>query len=65
MLEKVKHVSYMSFVIVLDEIQQPEVHFWDECFYRLFGRFNGFNRYYRLVRYRTDELPARFSTEQP
>ena len=26
-LEKIKPVSYMSFVILLDEVQQPEVHF--------------------------------------
>ena len=31
-LEKIKPVSYMSSVIVLDEIQQPEVHFGDEYF---------------------------------
>ena len=31
-LEKIKPVSYMSSVIVLDEIQQPEVHFGDKCF---------------------------------
>ena len=57
-LEKIKPVLYMSSVIVLDEIQQPEVHFGDEYFYPTSGRFN---RYYRLVRYRTDELPGRFA----
>ena len=31
-LEKIKPVSYMSFVVVLDEVQQPEVHFGDKCF---------------------------------
>ena len=44
----------MSFVILLDEVQQPEVQFGDKCFYRLSSRFN-LNRYYRLVRYQTDE----------
>ena len=29
-LEKIKPVLYISSVIVLDEIQQPEVHFGDE-----------------------------------
>ena len=29
-LEKIKPVLYIPSVIVLDEIQQPEVHFGDE-----------------------------------
>jgi hypothetical protein len=30
--EKIKPVSNMSFVILLEEVQQPEVHFGDKCF---------------------------------